>query len=353
MKIENLLSLVTTDFLNELIGEAHSGVTLTLLDSKPAEFPFLDGGASNNALFLELTVTSLPAESLPEQLVLKAANNTAGTAEREMLFFSQLAERAPIAQVVQCYGTKWLEDEDIGLLLLAKVGVDVIAYEGPVETHLPRYKSAIRGLANLHAHWWNDPGIGMGDLAEHWTPELVTSSVSLAEDGLKALAQADMGQTLPVTRIKKIESILSIAGQALLAHAQGNRPKCLNHGDAALWNFVMDSDDETLVKMVDFQMWCVNPPAWDVAYMMILLWPTEFRSRFGVEMTTAYLDELRACGISYDRKELSDDIRVCVIGLITLVLAYYNLGIWRQDEASDRLAWLMAAFDEYGCDQLL
>jgi aminoglycoside phosphotransferase (APT) family kinase protein len=350
MKIENLVSLVTTDFLNNIIRDTDRGITLTLLNSKPAEFPYLDGGSSNNALFLELTVKSHPEETLPTQLVLKAANNTAGTAEREILFFNLLAEQAPIAQIVQCYGTKWMEDEGVGLLLLERVGGDAIAYDGPVEAHLPRYKHAIRGLATLHALWWNHSRIGAGDFAEHWTPELVSRSVSLAEDGLRTLTRTVTGRTLPVADVEKI---LSITGQVLVAHAQGNRPKCLNHGDAALWNFVMDSNNETLVKMVDFQLWCISPPAWDVAYMIVLLWPTEFRIRFGDEMIDAYLDELRVLGISYDQEELHEDIRVCIVGLITLVLSYYNLGIWHQDVASDRLAWLMLAFDEYGCDRLL
>jgi hypothetical protein len=349
MKIEELISLVTTEFLNEIIRESHRDTTLTLLNSKPAQFPYLEKGSSNNALFLELTVTSHPEEHIPKQLVLKAANNTAGTAEREILFFRLLAEQSPIMQVVRCYGTKWLEDEGIGLLLLERVGDDPIAYEGPNEAHLPRYKIAIRGLANLHALWWNDPRIGTGDLTTHWTPELVASSVSLAEDGLRTLAQTDAGRILPVATVEKI---LSITSHVLVAHAQGNRPNCLNHGDAALWNFVMDSKNESLVKMVDFQLWCVNPPAWDVAYMIVLLWPTEFRRRFGDEMITAYLDELRLRGISYTRRELSEDIRVCIVGLITLVLAYYNLGIWHYDVTTDRLGGLMLAFDEYGCDQL-
>jgi hypothetical protein len=114
----------------------------------------------------------------------------------------------------------------------------------------------------------------------------------------------------------------------------------------------MDSNNESLVKMVDFQLWCVNPPAWDVAYMIILLWPTKFRRCFGDEMIVAYLDELGLRGISYTKEELSEDIQVCIVGLTTLILVYYSLGIWHQDVASDRLEWLMLAFDEYGCDDL-
>jgi aminoglycoside phosphotransferase (APT) family kinase protein len=347
MEIEDLVSLVTTDLLNELIHDAYSGTTLTLQGSRPAEFPYLEDGASNNALFLELTITCHPTGSLPKHLVLKAANNMAGTAEREILFFKLLAEHAPMTQVVQCLGTKLLEDEDVGLLLLERVGGATIEYEGPVEAHLPRYKKAIRGLANLHSRWWNHPQIGTGDLATHWTTELVTSSVLLAEDGLRGLIQTESGRSLPASRIEKI---VSATEHVLLLHAQGDRPKCLTHGDAALWNFVMDADTESLVKMVDFQMWCINPPAWDVAYMIVLLWPPEFRDQFGNEMISAYLDELRVLGVSYSTEELSEDIRVCIVGLITLVLAYYHLGIWDRDIACDRLGWLMVAYDEYGCD---
>jgi hypothetical protein len=349
MTLDELSKIVTTDFINEILSARNiHAPQVSLLGSKAAEFPFLVDGASNNALFLDLDIASID-HRIPNELVLKAGNNAGGTTQREILFYNLLEKKGGIPEVPACYATGWFQELDLGVLLLEKVAADAIVFEVPVEKHLEHYQRAIEILADLHAHWWGDSNIGVGTFEPLWTNDLLSAATAWAKN-----AQLELVRSGEVSKrdAKILDIALSIA-QPLLSERAAQANLCVNHGDAGLWNFVMDQHDPTLVKLVDFQMWCVAPPAWDIGYMIYLLWPTEFRSRFGARMVKAYLDRLSERGIIYSQNDFFNDLRICIVGLITLNLANYHLGIWRHDQCSDRLTWILNAYRELECDRFL
>ena len=229
------------------------------------------------------------------------------------------------------------------------MAAEAIVYEGPSELHLGQYKSAVRVLAELHAHWWNYREIGSGAFAPHWTNQLLSAAVDWAKAGLSDFIESG---NLSGHEVETVEHALSIAQPLLVERAANQKNLCVNHGDSALWNFVMDKHDSSIVKLVDFQTWCVNPPAWDIGYMMYLLWPTEFRARFGGEILRAYFDQLEDQGVAYDERDFFEDLRICIVGLITMNLANYNLGIWQEDQVRERLTWILAAYHELDCDKI-
>jgi len=338
--------LTTQDLLNGLVSDSpFHNVQVELLGSRPAELTFLKDGASNNALFLELRVNSTPAGSLPRRLVLKAGNNTGGTAEREVAFFNMAGGIGGIPGVVNCYGQKFLATHDTGLMLLELVEADdVIVYDGPKEEHLRHYGEAIRILASLHAVWWEDTRIRTGELSPQWTRELFDTVTPLAEAGFQKLLKANPkavrrdDQTL-------IRRVLSRAGSQLQARTR-SAPLCVTHGDAGIYNFVMDRNDPAQTTLVDFQMWHVTPPAFDLAYMMHELWPTEFRSKHGDELVEIYFTALTAEGVTYAREDFESDLRLSIVGLIVRVLAFYQNGIRSESEARERIGRLLLSFDE-------
>ena len=350
VNIQELQVLTTTDLLNSMLSQSPS-VQIELLESRPAEFPFLKDGASNNALFLELRVKPTPADALPERLVLKAGTNIGGSTEREIAFFRLAAERGGVPGVVACFGQKMLNHHDLGLMLLEHVPADAIAYAGPEEAHLQHYSEAVRILATLHAMWWEDPSLGSGELMPQWTSDLFNSAIPLAKAGVQQLLKSNSG-AISHGDLALLRSVLSRAAPLMEARAASG-PLCVTHGDSALWNFVMDRNKPTLTTLVDLQMWNVNPPAWDLAYMMHLLWPTNFRRQHGDELVETYLIALEAQGVNYGSKEFEHDLRISIIGLFIQVLAFYQLGIWNDAETYERIKRLLLSFDELDGETLL
>jgi aminoglycoside phosphotransferase (APT) family kinase protein len=135
----------------------------------------------------------------------------------------------------------------------------------------------------------------------------------------------------------------------LLRHIDDGGPMCVGHGDAALWNFLLAEDETVPARLVDFQMWSVFPPAWDFAYMVVLLWPTDFRELYGEDMIDIYLHALESNGISYSPVEFLEDLRVSIAALIGLTLVNWQLDNWSEAESKERLRWVLAAFRYYDC----
>ena len=351
MNIQELQSLVTPNLLKDLLSTSLTGdVQVELIDTKPADFPFLKEGASNNALFLLLHLRTTPANALPERLVLKAGTNVGGTAEREISFYRMASDRGSIPGVVECYGQAMLDHHDLGLMLLEHVDADAIAYNGPVEEHLGHYSAALRVLASLHAGWWDDPGLGRGLLAPQWTTELLDGVIPLAEAGLQTFIAGE--GSLSAQEQALIQRVLSRASPLMTARAK-TAPMCVTHGDAALWNFVLDRNNPTRTTLVDLQTWHVNPPAWDLAYMMHLLWPTDFRRQHGAELLGIYVEALAARGVTYASEDFERDFRLSIVGLFAQLFAYYQLGIWGETEVQERVIRLLTSFNELEVAALL
>ena len=345
MDINRLIEITGKELLDEMIG-LRLGFDLPVVISvtaKPAELHFLKDGKSNNALFLELDIELQPdaVDVVPGQLVLKAGWNKFGTAAREMQFFKKFAEQNDLPGVVKCFGTKWLQ----------KISGDLTAYYRPDEDHLRQYKGAMKVLANLHARWWNHSDLGRGELAYQWTEESLTPIIGIANDAFVEKIEACPLQWSS-SEITTISSVLSNLQPLLLLHVKAGGPMCVGHGDAALWNFLIDRDEAKPPRLVDFQLWSVFPPAWDIAYMIVLLWPKEFREAHGDKMITVYRQTLAAVGISYSTKEFLTDLRVCIVALVALVLVNWRLGFWAEDESKERLRGVLVAFQQYDCNRL-
>ena len=355
MNIQQLLDLASADYLNQMLanfaGAGHP--VIHSVQATPAQFPFLVDGAKQNAWFLQITVTfAATAATIPCQLVLKASRNIEGVAERERQFYAHLAKLGYPPQMVRCFGSSWVADDDIGLLLLAQVSGQPIAYNGPTEPHLPQYLSAVRALAGLHATTWQQPGQADAELPCNWTEEFLGAVMPIAKAGAQQLFGLPQ-QGFDEAQQQRVRYILQKLQSLLRQRAASDGALCINHGDAALWNFVLDERPQIPAYILDFQLWCVNPPAWDLGYMIMLLWPADFRRRFAGLMLATYRDELARLGVIYADEEFHQDLRICILGLVGLLLANLQLGIWQRDVVRPRLHWLLAAVADYNCLDLL
>lgn len=337
MNIDELIALTDPALIDAMLYQAGLGERggVRSVGAQVARFPFLNNGASNNALFLELAVEyENGGATLPESLVLKAGNNVAGTAEREIAFYSHLDSDA-VPGALRCYGSRFLQNQDVGLLLLEHAGAG-ITFEGPEPGDLGLYQGAVQTLADLHAWRWDHPGLGSGDFAVSWNEPFVEAAMGMARDSLSELGEPDLARLAGAA--------LEGLSASLVSRARSG-PLCVTHGDAALWNFVMAPGQP--VRMLDFQMWGVNPPAWDLGYMLVLLWPAELRRAHGDKLIDAYLARLAEHGIHYG-SQLRADLPLISRGLVALGLANLNAGIWEREVVVERLAWTLAACDEFG-----
>ena len=76
--------------------------------------------------------------------------------------------------------------------------------------------------------------------------------ISLVKDGSKELIE-NSPESWSIAQRGIIQRVIKNLQPLLLKRAQSRKPMCLNHGDAALWNFVLDKNVAIPAKVVDFQ----------------------------------------------------------------------------------------------------
>jgi aminoglycoside phosphotransferase (APT) family kinase protein len=122
--------------------------------------------------------------------------------------------------------------------------------------------------ARFHAHWWDDPrlGVSVGD----WNDDAAVKAF-LRRFADKVGQFADrLADRLPRERHDLLESLLAHAPR-LLALTQGRRNSTIVHGDAHVWNcFLPRYGDD--VRLFDWDGWRLGLAAEDLAYMMAVHW---------------------------------------------------------------------------------
>ncbi|MFT4799431.1 MAG: hypothetical protein ACJAYE_003627 [Candidatus Azotimanducaceae bacterium] len=351
-EVENLLRFATADSLNSMIEQHYKTTrpTISTVSAGLAQMPYLEDGASRNAWHIDIEVTSAEdAEiAVPRHLMLKVGRDTAGQARQEILFY-ELARDAGLP-IAQCYGTAWLEDKNLALVLMEKVPADFF-YQGANAQHLVHYEQALRSLARLHAWHWNHPSIGTGRFEYQWNHEFLDSIIVLIEAGFAKIKMSN--HLVDLAAIEKIGEVIKQLPSLCLARVRNGGPMCINHGDAGLWNFMFREGLSATVKMLDFPQWCVNPPAWDLMYMTALDWPTEFRRAHQGALFDAYNETLISLGIVYPPEIFDRDIKLCALGMTGVALVSLATGVRSIDEAAEEVSRLMAVFDDYGALEIL
>jgi len=219
---------------------------------------------------------------------------------REVRFYRELAATARIA-VPTCYGAQMDAGGGFALLLedLAPAAPGD-QFKGLSDHHAQR---AVREAARLHAAFWEQgerPDYAWLDTEARGQPFYTATVFRGAWPGFR----------------DRYDSLLSDAQRQVCdALAEGYdiydrprpRPRCITHNDFRPDNMLFD-DDRLVV--VDWQSVALGCGAVDIAYLIGGGYSPEARREIEPTLMAAYLDELRAQGVTdYSRDEFAADYR--------------------------------------------
>jgi aminoglycoside phosphotransferase (APT) family kinase protein len=172
-------------------------------------------------------------------------------------------------------------------------------YETPAWPLPPQYsqcEAAVRLLARVHAATW-----GVDRQLQESSPVVPTNNwwkdrVTLATTSLRPFLEF-LGDRITASR-KALLLKIAQSGQALWPFMNG--AKTILHGEAHFWNFLYsDHDDDAPVKLVDWNLWDVGSPAFDLAYMMGIHWSPARRGRLEERLLHSYHEMLVDRGVVY------------------------------------------------------
>ena len=209
--------------------------------------------------------------------------------------------------------------------------------------------SIVDGLADLHAHWWDNPaleGILGSALSGDQLRQFYDSEVAVYP------AFADfMGDRLPAHRRAIYEvARAQLADLMVQRHAKGHLT--LVFEDVHSGNFLYPRRASDPLYFVDWEQWRVTISMNDLAYMMALFWSPERRSRLERHYLEHYHARITAQGIDYSRRDMWNDYRLCVMYFLFRPALQWSRGHitevwWNHYER------ISAAFEDLRCADLL
>jgi thiamine kinase-like enzyme len=293
----------------------------------------------------------------PQSLILKTANSAfaeklANGGRREVEYYTRLTPSMPPGLVPRCFDGHFDEDSLAWHLLLEDLtDSHAIAAAWPLPPSREQAIAIVTTLARWHAAWWDHPGLGdaVGTFA---SPEDSAERMETFAGHYDRFADY-LGDRLSEERRTLYRRLIDQSDR-LSQRYHSRRHLSITHGDAHVWNFLLPRVGVAdTVRIFDFDLWSINVPTHDLAYMMAMHWYPERRQALERSLLNLYHDTLIEGGIAgYTRGALDRDYRWAVLWQITRPVWQWSINIppviwW------NNLERVMAAVDDLGCEELL
>ncbi len=247
----------------------------------------------------------------------------------------------------RCFDAEWNPETNDWRLLLEDLGDShKIVRTWPLPPTLAECETILRAWARLHAHWWDDPRLGVS-IGGWGDAEAVDQYLRRLADKV-AQFEDRLGDRLPDERRDLYHLMLDRAPH-FVKRTLSQRAVTIVHGDAHVWNCFLPRDGGRDVRLFDWDSWRLGVAADDLAYMMAVHWYPDRRR------TAARRLSWGACGArvrGYDRRALDDDYRLSALWHIITPA-------WQATANIPTVIWcnnferIHLAVEDLGCRELL
>jgi thiamine kinase-like enzyme len=293
----------------------------------------------------------------PQTLILKTSHadfvkTLANAGRHEVAFYTKLAPKMPRGLVLRCFDGRFDEEGSNWHLLLEDL---TDSHELATVPTLPPSRdqsmAIVTTLARMHAAWWDHPDLG--ETAGTWaSPEDSAQHLEIFAGHYDRFAD-ELGDRLSEERRILYRRLIEQSSR-LSQRYHSRRHVTITHGDAHAWNFLLPrAGVANSVRIFDFDLWGINVPTHDLAYMMAIQWYPERRQALERALLNRYHETLLAHGVAgYTRGALDQDYRWSVLWHITKPVWQWSInippGIWWNN-----LERVMMAVEDLGCEELL
>jgi len=293
----------------------------------------------------------------PQSLILKMVHagfvgTSADRGEHEVAFYTQLGPNMPTGIVPRCFDGRFdAESGKWNLLLEDLTDSHELATVPTLPPSREQSMAIVTTLARLHAAWWNHPGLGQ--TVGTWSSTEDSAARMETFAGHYDRFADQIGDRLSEERRILYRRLIEQSAR-LSQRYHSHRHVSIVHGDAHTWNFLLPRAGVAgTVRIFDFDLWGINVPTHDLAYMMAIQWYPERRQALERALLNRYYETLLAHGVAgYTRGALDQDYRWSVLWHITKPVWQWAIDlppvIWWNN-----LERVMMAVEDLGCEELL
>jgi len=225
------------------------------------------------------------AKLAPTDPMQRAMAVETGMGAREARFYRDLAAQVPV-RVPRPIASRWTADRRAYVMLIEDLASAGCAFPDFASgADLPMVRSAVEGLARLHATFWESPRFD-GDLGWVEPPMHSAMGPMLVASGVKSFGA---NQPHAFHDVAEIYVQHGDAVAALLAAG----PRTLLHGDPHLGNQFLDG---ATVGFLDWACVSRGPGLRDIAYFLCNSVDTDLRRAHEESLVRRYLEVLAARG---------------------------------------------------------
>lgn len=261
-------------------------------------------------------------------------------------FHQRFAPRTNSPALVTCYHAECANHLGMSNILLDDLSASHAILPDDEHVQKMHLMSMVETLAGIHRQWWQhadlQPGQpGLEDLMGFvWegTCNKLDSYFNAAGDGLTA-----------EQRRIYVRIFASLPLPAWTERIKQHQAVTLSHGDTNLRNFLWPLDGKPTPKLIDWALWHVNLPTYDLSYLLALRVNSEQRRQTEKEILRNYLQMLSIDG--YGWNELANDYRLSIIQQTVWPVFFHDFA--PKDSWLALLQKIMGAFTDWNCGELL
>jgi len=291
----------------------------------------------------------------PARLFLKLVDTDTGDGEffgpSEVDYYTRDYVDAPDVPLLRCYDARYSQELRRYHVLLDDVS-ETHVNASKKEPTLAYGLALAEGLAALHARWWGAERLAQANAPIH-DVDHIRRFVAIAEPGVGHILARFAAELKPHWPAMMRE-LFDRHPTALIARTQDAEGFTLIHGDVGHGNVLVPLDGERPLYIIDRQPFDLSLTTWlgayDLAYALVLDWPTELRRQYELPILERYHARLIEHGAnSYAWAQLFDDYRLCVAMGVYVAVEYCRGGV---DERWVQLGLPMLRRVLTACDDL-
>ena len=351
---------VTPDWLTGVLRKAGALERGQAIGVQADTTKLLHASSKHNTFVSRLAVAysdDSPATA-PPRLYLKVnmregAFGIPGLGKHEPEFYNAVAHSEANLPVVPCYDAAYSAEAGGYHLLLKDMTETHIAFPPSQFPPVGNYcEMIVDALADLHAHWWDSPKLGMS-IGEIPTLNSLKGEVEGNRSGFPKFVDF-MQDRLSPARLKVYERVLARLEGILSKRFTSGKGLTLIFEDVHAGNFLYPRDPlAERLYIIDWEQWGVNIGPHDLAYMMAMFWFPERRARMEQNLLQRYFHRLQAHGVqNYTWDDCWHDYRLSVLRLL-----FHPAWQWEHNAPPDiwfnHLERLHLAYEDLSCEELL
>ena len=294
------------------------------------------------------------APDLPRSFFVKRSKRTWTNkfridAEREALFYTQIAPQMDPALTVRCFHAECDAAAGTFCLVLENLAESHSSVENLFPPTMDLCLMAAECLGRVHAAWWNRPEMA-GYVRPASAPEELDAHANenrrIAADFLSMV-----GDRITARQRKILEDLPETIPRVFRRMLE-RRPLTLVHGDAHFGNCLYPRRGGGTALLIDWASYSRAVGSFDLATMIAMSISRSRRNRVEGPLLRRYLEGLRAGGVrDYGEEDLQADYRDAVAASLALPVAQWMAGVtgvfWFA-----HLEHLLDAWEDLGCERV-